>query len=143
MSHPLLLLYWVKIFIAITCMINYFCWILMRWYFFTCIVVVHFFIIDTGSWVCISFFLQINLLFNKILVWALIWGRFEFPITLSLFDVSNFPPLLLKCELTVIHPLFLDLYETFLPCFLLDYVNNMTIYLTFVKYCLSTIKFKL
>ena len=60
MSHPLLLLYWVNFYTFLTCMINYFCWILMRWYFFTCIVVIHYFIIDTITWLCISFFLQSN-----------------------------------------------------------------------------------
>ena len=41
--------------------------------------------------------------------------------------------LLLKCELRVIRLLFLDLNETFLPSFLFDDVNIITIYYTSVK----------
>ena len=51
--------------------------------------------------------------------------------------------LLFTCELTVVHILFLEMYEIFLPCFLLDDVNAITIYFTFVKYCINTIKIKL
>ena len=47
-------------FVVITCMINYSCWILMRCYFFTCIVVIHTFLIDSSTWLCISLFLQSN-----------------------------------------------------------------------------------
>ena len=50
---------------------------------------------------------------------------------------------MLACELIVVHLLFLDLYETFLPCFLLENVNPMTIYFNSAKYYLSTIKIKL
>ena len=124
-------------------MINIFCSILMRWYFFTCIVVIHYFVIDTYTWICISLFYKEMSLFNELSVWTLIRGRFEFPITLSLFDVFKlFVSLLLMCELTLIHLLLLDLYETFLPCFLLYDVKTMAIYLNFVKYYLSTIRIK-
>ena len=59
---------------------------------------------------------------------------FEFTITLPMFDVYKwFIPLLLKCELTVVHILFLGFNETFLPCFIIDDVNTMTIYFTTIK----------
>ena len=41
-------------------MTNYFFRILLRWYWFNCIVFVHYFIIDNNNWLCISFFLKIN-----------------------------------------------------------------------------------
>ena len=63
-----------------------------------------------------------------------IQGRFEFPITSSLFDVfKSFVSLLLKFDLTVIHLLFLDLNETSLPCFIFCDLNTMTNYFTSVK----------
>ena len=81
---------------------------------------------------------------NELWVWTLIRGRFEFTITLSLSGVFKlFDLLMLTYELIVIHLLFLDLYETFLPCFLIDNINTTTTYFTSVKYCLSTIKIKL
>ena len=43
-----------------TCRINELCWILMRWYLFTCIVFINFFIIYTNTWLCTSFSLQSN-----------------------------------------------------------------------------------
>ena len=46
--------------IFITCIINYLCWILMRWYFFTSIVVIHYFIIDASNWILIGLFFQSN-----------------------------------------------------------------------------------
>ena len=72
---------------------------------------------------------------------TLISERFDFPISLSLFDLFKlFYLLLLMCELTWVHHLFLEVYETFLTCFLLDDVNPITIYFNFVKLCLSTIE---
>ena len=41
-------------------MINYFCWVLMRWYLFTYIVFIRYFIIVTNTWLCISSFLESN-----------------------------------------------------------------------------------
>ena len=118
--------------IVITCMINYFWWILMRWYIFICIVVIHYFIIDTSYWLCIGVFFKVISLFNEILVIKLMWGRFEFPITFSLFGVFElFVSPLLTCELIVTHLFFLDLYETFILCFILYDVNTMNIYFTF------------
>ena len=56
------------------------------------------------------------------------------PLTLSLFDVFElFVSLLLTCELTVIHLLLLDLYETLFPFFLLGDVNTTTVYFTLCK----------
>ena len=46
--------------IVITCMINEFCWIMTRWYFFTHIVFINDLIIDTNNWLCISFCFQSN-----------------------------------------------------------------------------------
>ena len=93
--------------IFITCMIHYFCWILMTWYFFTCIVLISYFIIDTSNSLSMSFFLKTIEFFYELLVLILIWVRFEFPITSSLFDAFElFASLLSKCELTVIHLLF-------------------------------------
>ena len=61
-------------------------------------------------------------------------GRFEFPISSSLFDVSEiFASLLLKCELTVIRLLFLDFNETLFRSFFLSHINTMTNYFTSVK----------
>ena len=89
------------------------------------------------------YFCKLMSVLKKILFWTLIQGRFEFPIPLSLFDVFElFDSLLLTCYLTVEHPLFLEMYEIFLPCFLLDNVNTIAIYFTFVKYCLNIIKVK-
>ena len=60
-------------------------------------------------------------------------GRFEFTITLALFDVFEwFGLLLLKCELTVTHLLFFDSNEIFPPCFILYDVNTMTIFFLIV-----------
>ena len=49
---------------------------------------------------------------------------------------------MLACDITVVHLLFLDLYETFLTFFLLDNVNTITIYFAFVKYYIITIEIK-
>ena len=59
-------------------------------------------------------FCKVMSLFNEVLEWMLIQGRFEFTITSSLFDIFE---LFVKCYLTVICLLFLDLNETFLPGF--------------------------
>ena len=60
-------------------------------------------------------------LFNEIFIWMLTRGRFEFSLTSSLFELFKLcVSLLLKCELTSIYLLFLDLNETFLPYFFLD-----------------------
>ena len=48
------------IYIVITCMVNYFYWILMILYFFTYIVVINDFMIDTNNGLYISSFLQNN-----------------------------------------------------------------------------------
>ena len=62
----------------------------------------------------------------------LIQGRFEFPITLSLFNVFElFDLILLTCELTVVHLIFLEMYKIFLPFFLHEDVKNITIYFIF------------
>ena len=53
-------MHWEKNYVVITCMINYFWSILMRWYFFTYIVVINYFIVDTNNWLCIIFFLKIH-----------------------------------------------------------------------------------
>ena len=83
-------------------------------------------------------------LFNAILVQTFIQGRFEFTITSSLFDALKLLfSLPLKCELTVLHLLFLDFNGTLLPCFLLDGVNNTIIYFTSVKYYHGPIDIKL
>ena len=79
-------------------------------------------------------FCKVMSLFNENLVWTLIQGRFRFIKTLSLFDVFElFVSLIIKCELTLMHILFLDFIWNFLPCFLLHEVNIMAIYFTFVK----------
>ena len=123
--------------------INYFCWIMMRWYFsllfFPSIVSLLILIIEHVS----VFVCKVMSVLNKLLVWMLRWGRCEFLITLSLFDLFIlFDSLLLMFELTVVHVLFLDFYETFLSCFHLNEINNMTISFTFVNYYLSEIKIK-
>ena len=72
------------------------------------------------------------------------WGKFEVPITLSLFGVLKlFHLLLLICGLTVVHILFLDLDKTFLTCFLLDHINTISVYFSIVKPCLIMIKMNL
>ena len=72
-------------------------------------------------------FLKVTSVLTELLVWMLIRGRFEFPITFSLFDVFKwFDLLLLTCELTLVHILLLEIYETSLPCFLLDKKNTIT-----------------
>ena len=92
--------------------------------------------------VSVSFCKVISIL-NEHLVLTLIQGRFEFTITLSLFDVIKLSDFLLfTCELTVVHNLFLDLYENPLSYFHINNVNTITIYFTFVKECLSKIKTK-
>ena len=48
---------------------------------------------------------------------------------------------MLQCELTGIHLLLLDLITTLFPSFLLDDLNTMTIYFTYVN--VSTIQSKL
>ena len=74
----------------------------------------------------------------------LIRGRFEFPIILSLIYVSGlFDLLLLTCELTVLHILFLEMYKIFLICFLIDNVNTITLYFNFVNNSLNTIEIEL
>ena len=44
--------------IVITCIINCFWWILMRWYLFTYIFIINCLIIDTNNWLCNSVYLQ-------------------------------------------------------------------------------------
>ena len=81
---------------------------------------------------------------NELSGLTLIQGRFEFPVTLSLFDVFElFGSLLLRYEFTVVHILFLEMHGIFPPGFLLYDVNAITIYFTLVWYCLNTIKIKL
>ena len=144
MYYPLLFLYWVIFFHC-----HHMCDQLLLLNFdeiiFTHLYCFHnCFVIDTTTWLCISFCLKLTSVLNELLVWTSIWGRFEYPITLSLFDVFKLSDLIkLTCELTVVHILLLDLYETLLSCFPLDYVNTMNIYFTSVKYYLSTIKDKL
>ena len=59
-------------------------------------------------------------------------GSFEFPITLSLFGVFKlFCLLLLKCELTVVHILVLEMYRILLHCFFLEDGNSITINFTY------------
>ena len=41
-------------------MINYVCWTMMRWYYFIYIAFIHYLIIGTNNWICISFFLKSN-----------------------------------------------------------------------------------
>ena len=144
MWHPLLLLYWVIFYIIITYMINYFCWILMRWYFFTYIAFIPSFIIDTNNWIYISFFFQSNecikgtfginidtrkvqIYYNIITVWCIriIW--------FAAFDVwvnSSTSPLIRNVKI-------------FLPCFLLDNINTITIYFNVVNISPNTIENKL
>ena len=52
--------------ILTTCMINYSCLIMTRLYFFTYIVVIYIFLIDTSTWLCISLFL----LSNEFITWT-------------------------------------------------------------------------
>ena len=87
------------------------------------------------------YFCNVIILLNKLLVRTLIWGRFEFPIIISIYDV--FKVFVLNCGLTLVYLLLLDLDRTFLSCFLFQNVNAITIYFTFVKYSLSRIKIKL
>ena len=46
--------------IVITCVVNYFCLILMIWYFFPYIFFIHYFNIDINTWICICLFFQSN-----------------------------------------------------------------------------------
>ena len=46
------------IYIFITCIIHYFLWILMTLYFFTCVIVICYLIIDNNNLLCISFSFQ-------------------------------------------------------------------------------------
>ena len=97
-------------------------------------------VIDSVS---VSFF-KVTSSFDEILVRTLIRGRFYSPITLSLLYVFVlFDLLLLVCEVTVIHLLFLEIYKIFLPCFLLDNVNSITIHFNFVMNCLCIILIRL
>ena len=50
--------------ILITCIINYFLLIMMRWYFFTYIYFIHYFIVDTNTWIYLRLFLQSNYCFK-------------------------------------------------------------------------------
>ena len=111
---------------------------------FTYLVYIRSFIIDTNTWLFICYFFKFTSVLNGVSFWTLLWENFEVPITLSLFDVFKlFGLLLLTCELTVLDLLLLEIYVTFLPCFLLDDVNTISIYFTFVKWCLSTVNIKL
>ena len=47
-------------YVVIKCMINYFCWILMRWYSFTNMFFMKCFNINNNTWLCISLCLKIN-----------------------------------------------------------------------------------
>ena len=97
-------------------------------------------VLDSAS---VSFW-KVTSSFDEHLVWTLIRGRFEFPITLSLLYVFGlFYSLLLTCEVTVIHLLFLEMYEIFLPCFLIDDVIAITIYFNFATNCPSIVVMKL
>ena len=97
-------------------------------------VFINYFIIDTNNWLCISLFLKNNEYIKKLYFWTLIWGRFGFPVKLSLFDVFKlFDLLLLTCELTLVHLLFLEMYKIFFPCFFIDNINTITIHFKFVK----------
>ena len=115
----------------------------MTWYFFTCIVVLFYFIIDTSNWLCMSFFFQGNEFFKWNFGMKVDTRKFWISYSIiTVWCILNISSLLFKCELTAIHILFLDLNETFPPCFLLDDLNTMTIYFTSVKQCHNPIKIK-
>ena len=60
-------------------MVNYSCWIMMRCYLFACIFFIHIFLIDTSTWLCINFFLQIN---------EFIWWKFGMNVDTSKVLIS-------------------------------------------------------
>ena len=69
---------------------------------------------------------------DELLVRTLIQVMFEFTKTLSMFNVFKLSDsMLLTCKLRVVHPLLLEMYEIFLPCFPIGNVNSITIYFTF------------
>ena len=83
--------------------------------------------------VSVTFWKSMSVL-NGLSFWTFLWGKFEVPITLPLFDVFKlFYSLLLTCELIVLNILLLEMYVTFPPCFLLDDVKTISICFTFVK----------
>ena len=125
-------------------MINDFYWIMLRWYFFNYIVFIYYLIIDTNNWLCISFFLQSN--------WCIKWTFglkvdtrkvWIFYIIINVLCIKTIWFATFDVYLTVVHLLFLVMYKIFLTCFLLDDGKNMTIYFTFVKYYLTTIKIEI
>ena len=79
MWHLFLLLYFVIFSIVVTFVINDFCWISMRSYFFTYIFFVHYFVIDTNNLLYISLFLQSN--------WCIKW-TFVLKVYMSKFWIS-------------------------------------------------------
>ena len=85
------------------------------------------------------YFCKVPSVLNELSIWTLIQGRFENPITVSLFDAFKlFHLILLTCNLTVLHLFFLEMYRIFLPWFLLGDINSITIYSTSVKWCFIT-----
>ena len=115
---------------VITCMVNYFCSVLMRSYSSTNFVLVQYFDIN----LCISYFFKLMSALNGLTFWTLPWRKFRFPITLSLFDVFKiFDLLIFTCEVTVVYLLFFYLNKIFLSYFLLHDVYPISIYVYIVK----------
>ena len=134
MWNTLLLLYWVNWYHCHDRYVKYFYWIFM---------ILDFPLIMFSS-IISSFIITLDYIFvsvqklmsvlNVLSFSTMIWGRFEWTITLSLFDIFEFIDfLLLTCELMIVHLLFLKIYKITLTCFLFDNINSITIYSTFVK----------
>ena len=87
------------------------------------------FIIDANNWLCIYYFFQVMSVLNELQIWTFPWGKFYVPITLSLFDLFKWSgSFLLTFDIMVVHLLFLDSGQTFLPCFFLDNIYLISIF---------------
>ena len=90
------------------------------------------------------YFFKVMSILKEILVWTLVQGRFDFPITLSLFDVfklSDF--IMLMCKLIVVNIQLLDLDKTFLTYSLLDNVKSIFISVSIVDQYLDIFEINL
>ena len=136
-------MYWIISSIVIPCMINYFRWIIMRWYLFTYIVFINYLVIDINNWLCISFFLKSNECIKLTLGFNV--DTMEVLISYNIITVWCIQIILLSTVEILVNistsHLLINV-KIFLPCFLLDKVNAITIHFTFVKKCLGKIEIK-
>ena len=116
---------------------------MMRWYLFTYIVLVNYFIIGTNTWLCICLFLQIN----HCIKWTVILNVptrevwISYSITVWCIKIILFVTVDVWFNSSI--STIIRLGKTFLPCFLLYDINTISIYFSILKQYLYIIRINL